>query len=381
MAEVDHRHRFPCTQCGSQLNYEPGTTEMGCGHCGNRHRIRLSSEPILEYDYFATLNDLPEAAPNAVHMTNRCESCGAETEFDRNVHADECPFCGTEFVLDSVEERFIQPKALLPFRVTGNEAKQQYSQWLKRLWFAPNKLKKYARQDQGLNGVYVPYWNYDCTAHTNYNGERGDIYYVRQRVRVNVNGRWVMREQMVPKIRWTPTRGRVTNRFDNTLVYASDALPREIARELEPWDLNVLRPYQEEFLSGFQSEVYQTDLDDGFELAQHKMQPQILHSIRADIGGDEQRIREIDTRYQQVRFQHILLPFWVAGFRFSRKTYQFIINGRTGEVQGDRPWSKWKIAFAALGILAVVLVFMTLASNQSVNFDSGGFRLPQQFDW
>ncbi len=363
MANNSKRHHFPCTRCGSQLAFEPGTNHLLCDHCHHTQEIRVSREPILEYDYYAQLNELPEAAPDAVRFTIDCEACGAETDFDRNIHADECPFCGTEFVLDSHQHRLIPAKSMLPFRITADQARKQYKAWLKRLWFTPNALKKYARQDQELNGVYVPYWTYDCDTTSDYRGERGDVYYVRHNVRVNINGRWVTRQQMVPKIRWSPARGQVHNHFNDTLVYASDTLPREITRKLKPWDLPHLTPYQEEFIAGFRSEVYQTDLNDGFEIARKRIHPALLSSIRHDIGGDQQRIHQLDTQYRHVRFKHLLLPFWIAGFRFRKKTFQFIINGRTGEVQGDRPYSRWKLFFASLGLVGLVILFMVVASQ------------------
>ncbi len=324
----------------------------------------------MEYDYYQVLAFLPAAKPNAVHMAVECETCGASTDFDRNIHADECPFCGTRLVMDSSQTRVIEAQSLLPFAVAADEAKTYYRQWIKKLWFAPNKIKKYAKQDRQLNGVYVPYWTYDCTTQTDYNGERGDVYHVREQVRVRINGRWITREQMVPKIRWSSANGRVNNHFDDTLIYGSDTLSPVVAEELEPWDLDALRPYQNEFLSGFRSELYHIDLDTGFERAQKRIHPAITRSVRRDIGGDQQRIHQLRTQYSKVKFKHLLLPYWIAGFRFRKKTYQFIVNGRTGEVQGDRPWSRIKIACAVLGILALVLAFLTVAGQSSGNMGS-----------
>ena len=85
--------------------------------------------------------------------------------------------------------------------------------------------------------------------------------------------------------------------------------------------------------------------------------------IRADIGGDQQRINETDTQYSDITFKHILLPFWIAGFRFHNKIYQFIVNGRTGEVQGDRPYSWIKIAFAVLLVGAAVATAIYFGSQ------------------
>jgi hypothetical protein len=54
----------------------------------------------------------------------------------------------------------------------------------------------------------------------------------------------------------------------------------------------------------------------------------------------------------------------MSAFRFRDRTYRFVVNGRTGEVQGERPYSSWKIAFAIL--LGVLLAGGGLAIWQAV---------------
>jgi DNA-directed RNA polymerase subunit RPC12/RpoP len=366
------QHAFPCQQCGAQLQYREGSQQLACGHCGHQHDIVLSREPIVEYDFHSTLKHLPGGAPDAISLSVKCHACSAEFEFDADLHADECPFCGSKIVVNAQQHRIIQPKALLPFRINAREASEAYRKWLRRLWFAPNKLKKFARKERKLNGMYVPYWTYDSDTRTRYSGQRGDIYQVAQRVRVKVNGRMTTRTRMVNKIRWTPVSGSVQRHFNDVLVYAADSLPRSIARELAPWDLTELTPYQEEFLSGFQSEVYKIELDQGFDFAKQQMHPTIRQDIRQDIGGDRQRILAADTEYSRISFKHILLPFWIAGFRFRNKTYQFIVNARTGEVQGDRPWSLIKITAAVIlaAAVAAVLGYFYLQGEMAGEFDS-----------
>ena len=74
--------------------------------------------------------------------------------------------------------------------------------------------------------------------------------------------------------------------------------------------------------------------------------------VRFDIGGDQQRVHEIDTDVRDVTFKHILLPVWLAAYKYRGQTYRFVVNGRSGKVQGERPWSVWKIAFAVvLGLI------------------------------
>ncbi|MBV9774716.1 MAG: hypothetical protein JO040_12240, partial [Gemmatimonadetes bacterium] len=79
-----------------------------------------------------------------------------------------------------------------------------------------------------------------------------------------------------------------------------------------------------------------------------------------DIGGDEQRIHSTDTRYDDVTFKHILLPVWISAYRYREKVYRRLVNARTGEVQGERPWSWIKIALLVLFVAALVIVGVVL---------------------
>jgi hypothetical protein len=93
------------------------------------------------------------------------------------------------------------------------------------------------------------------------------------------------------------------------------------------------------------------------------MQNAIDAAIRRDIGGDQQRISAQTTVVDEIRFKHLLLPVWVGSYRYAGKTYQVVVNGQSGEVEGDRPFSIIKIAFAVLLALIVVAIFASLNSG------------------
>ena len=356
--------RFPCAQCGASLEYAPGIDTLRCTHCGHENPIAAAAEPILEQDFRRTLRELASAAPASDHVVIHCDSCGASFSFDAGAHAGLCPFCGAPAVAKTEQHRQLRVQALLPFRITRDQARAAFRTWLGQRWFAPSGLKDYARNDAALAGLYVPYWTYDAETTTTYQGERGDDYQVQESYRAIENGQEVERTRLVTKTRWTLAAGAVARFFDDVLVLASRSLPRDVTERLEPWDLARLTPYQEAYLSGFRSEMYQVTLEQGFERAQEIMAPIIRRDIERDIGGDHQRIHAANTRYGDISFKHILLPIWMSAFRFRDKIYRFVVNGRTGEVQGERPYSPWKIAFAIL--LAALLA-------------GGGFALWQRY--
>jgi hypothetical protein len=91
----------------------------------------------------------------------------------------------------------------------------------------------------------------------------------------------------------------------------------------------------------------------------------ITRDVKFDIGGDRQRIHDIQTRVSDVTFKHVLLPVWLAAYKYRGETYRFVVNGRTGRVQGERPWSAWKIGFAVvIGLLIAGAVGYAVAMNE-----------------
>ncbi|MBX2878570.1 MAG: hypothetical protein KTR32_01500 [Granulosicoccus sp.] len=366
--------RFPCAQCGAALNYLVGTDSLQCEYCGHRNTIKAGNEILAELDLHAALRRLEQsAAVEATEQEISCPNCAAHFALDAHIHAGDCPFCGTSVVTETSRAKLIKPKGLLPFSVTAEQAREAYKKWLGRRWFAPSALKKYARSDTALNGVYIPYWTYDSDTTTAYRGQRGEVYYVTQRYTTMHNGRPVTRTRRVPKIRWYPASGRTGRHFDDVLVGATRTLPRKITDWLAPWDLHNLEPYTEDYLAGFSSEVYQVNLDEGFEIAQATMDRVIKDDVRRAIGGDQQRIHKLTTRHSDTTFKHVLLPLWTAGFQFRGKTYRFVVNGRSGKVRGERPYSIVKIAIAGIAGTALAASALFVMSS-SGGFDNSGFN-------
>jgi hypothetical protein len=93
------------------------------------------------------------------------------------------------------------------------------------------------------------------------------------------------------------------------------------------------------------------------------MQDKIYAAVRANIGGDEQQVTSVNSTYNDITFKHILLPVWLSSYRYKDKVYRFLVNARTGEVQGERPYSAAKIAALVITIVAVVGVIIYFAQK------------------
>ena len=62
-------------------------------------------------------------------------------------------------------------------------------------------------------------------------------------------------------------------------------------------------------------------------------------------------------------FRHLLLPVWIGAYRFQGKVFQVVVNARSGEVQGERPYSAAKITLLILVVVIVIMILWVLGQR------------------
>ena len=169
-------HRYPCPSCRANLLFEPKDGKLTCPYCGRVEVLTQEGGEVVENSFEEYLQapstELKKLAENS--LTVGCTGCGAAVSFTPPVVATKCPFCGVAIVTQPTSsDPVVAPQGVLPFKVTRQAAINSVRDWLSSRWFAPNALKRFARQE-GISGVYLPYWTYDSFTTTPYTGERGD---------------------------------------------------------------------------------------------------------------------------------------------------------------------------------------------------------------
>jgi LSD1 subclass zinc finger protein len=356
---------FPCKSCGAKLSFAPGTKTLKCEFCGAANDIPKSADEIEELDFEVYLKAIAGKQEHFDQVQVKCTNCGAEQTLPPNVFAGTCSFCATPIVAEGYANRLIKPKSLIPFRIAKANAQEEFRKWIRGLWLAPSELKKYAQGDGGINGVYVPYWTYDCETSSEYAGLRGIN---RQEVYTTRNSAGEQVTQTHTRVDWTPVSGSVENTFDDVTVPASPTLATLssswFGNRFTAWNTKALVPYSEEFITGFQAEAYQIGLPDAFKTAKQIIDDRIIVAIKRDIGGDQQRVDSVTTQYSNITFKHVLVPVWISAYRYRDKVYRFMVNGQNGEVQGESPKSGWKIFFLVLAILALLFLVLMLGGRR-----------------
>jgi hypothetical protein len=277
----------------------------------------------------------------------RCTACGANVQFVGALTAQRCPYCGQPIAREGVHDATgrLPVDGVVPFQIDVARAGGELKRWIASRWFLPGPLKRDGIA-AAFQGVYLPHFTFDALTANRYVGMRGEHYWVTVG-----SGKSKTR---VRRTRWWPAAGSFRRFFDDVLECAGAGLPDALLRELEPWPLAKVQPWRAEYLAGFLARTCERPLPDCFKAAKQQIEKELDADVRRRIGGDEQRVISISTDWSALTYKHLLLPVFLASYRFGAKEYRLVVNAATGEVQGDRPWSVGKIVALVLAIALVV---------------------------
>jgi hypothetical protein len=335
-----------------------------CPHCGREEPVVDDGERPGERGLEATLAD-PEAALAAPGEAGpeqelTCPNCAGNIGFSGTLTATRCPYCASPVQRSDIHEApaRLPVDGVVPFGLDQPEAKAHVDAWIKGRWFAPNAFKKYATTGS-FSAVYLPFFTFDAGTVTEYTGQRGDT-----RTRTVGHGENRRTEFYTE---WRHAAGTVEVGFDDVAIGADSSLDADRLRDLEPWPTQDARAFRREYLAGAVSRTYERSLAECHASAQERMTEEIRDAVKADIGGDQQRIHSMSTAWFDQTYRHLLLPLFLLVVTFQQKPFQVFVNGVTGEVHGQRPYSWVKITAAS--VLAAVLVgigiWLYLANRES----------------
>jgi predicted RNA-binding Zn-ribbon protein involved in translation (DUF1610 family) len=371
----EHAKTYPCPRCGAELVYSATKHRMACHFCGyeapvteagsvtqvhTRTAVDEATVKIIEEHDLA--EGLERAASEAGWGTEtrsfKCSSCNAVITVEPNVTATACPFCGSHQVLaQKNSRRIIQPESLIPFRVDQHTAVGKFRTWLGKGWFRPNAVRRIARYAEAhLQGVYLPFWTFDAQTRSTWQAEAGHYYQHTEGYSVIVDGKQQARTRQVQRIRWHPASGAHEEFFDDVLVFATRSIDEHILQKVYPFDTAELIPYRPQYLAGWRAEAYQIGLQEAWQSGQEIITDRVRTACASQVPGDTYRNLRVQMRLQDPTFKYVLLPVWIASYRYQKKVYHFLVNGQTGKVKGEAPISWSRVALAVLIVLVLLAV-------------------------
>jgi predicted RNA-binding Zn-ribbon protein involved in translation (DUF1610 family) len=346
---------YRCAHCGAPVAWDPEKHALACEHCGNAEVVSVPAAEIPEYAIAEAMRRTDNRGFDVQVRRIRCENCGATVDFDPNSVTGRCAFCGAQSIAEVSEQcRVWRPEAVLPFAVSRDQAVGSYRSWLSGLWFRPSDLQHQAKVSE-LAGIYLPYWLFDAHVDSWWTADAGYYYYTTQSYRDSSGRR---RTRRVRQVRWQPASGRHADAYQNVPIYASQGLPIEMCRAIEPYSFDQLIGYDKRFLAGFCAEEYVVDAVEGWRRGQDRMRGWEHEACKRLVPGDTHRRLRVSTKFTEAKFRHVLLPVWIAAYRYKGETYRFLVNGQTGQVHGKAPWSWAKLG--GLALLALVIVVLLI---------------------
>ena len=230
-----------------------------------------------------------------------CKACGAESVYDALEISAECPFCGSNQVMEASDQNTLAPGGVVPFQVSDKQASDLFKNWIRRKWFCP-KLAKESAKAKHFKGIYLPFWTFDAMTTSSYRGEFG-----RDRVKKKSNG-----ETRV-ETTWHPVKGSYEEFFDDELICATTNHNQSMLMGLEPYHTAENKTYRPEYVAGFGAERYA-------------------------VG-------------------------WISSYKYKEKVYQFMVNGQTGKVSGKTPISIPKIVITGIAVVLIIILLGMLFSS------------------
>ena len=351
----------PCLACGGQLEFDIARQQLTCTHCGAGQAIEHApGAAVVEQSFskaLAASHGRGDRLQGQIEGEKEiiCQNCGGHTTFTGTWTATRCPYCATDLQRTDIHEApdRLAVDGVLPFQVSDKQAHELLNQWINKRWFAPDEFKKYSNAGS-FESVYSAYFTFDADATTDYQGERGE-----NRTRTYRDGN---ETKTVVETDWYRASGRVFNSFDDITILGNTGFEKRFVDKLEPWPTHAVQPFNPDYMAGHLSRTYDRDVESCFGEARQRMESTIDGSIRQDIGGDQQRIHHKNTNISNLTYKHVLLPIWLLTVIYAGQPWQVFINGATGEIHGERPWSKVKIIATVIAVLIVIIAILVIRS-------------------
>ncbi len=343
-----------CPDCGSQLLYGGGKKELLCGKCGYKRALQRGSDQVVERALLQGTNFDPFSKgkwPNInAHVCGECKAVYAMYD---GTTLDICPMCAQSNVApsSSFPESAILPKEILPFTIPRHRAQKILRKFFmrRRPWLLPPALFHTLREER-LRQVYVPVYLFEVYVRASWKAKAG--------FRIPVAGKGQIEEKEV----WEPVTGYWEHFFEDQLVMVSHKIQGGLFGEINDFPIRDFVNYDPRYLESFPAEISTKDPKDSAKEVEKVIDAHLKEVAKKNIKGEKIEELAILAERQAITFRVALLPMWVASFSYYGRSFQYLINGHTGKLAGQKPLSPWRIGALLLTLIfaLILLIWATL---------------------
>lgn len=311
---------FKCRNCGGNTVYAPDKKRMYCPHCES-----MDSEEKIEDN-----------------SLTQCVNCGAPLQLSEYTSACRCEHCGTYLIFDERVSQPYEPRMILPFYVSREQAVEHLDREFSNRLFAPSDFMS-AKSLEKMEGIYVPFWLYDYDVNYDFAGEG-------TRIRT-----WTSGDMEYTETSYYEVVRKMDADFERVPADASYVMADGIMDLMEPYDYQALIGFMPKYMSGFLSERYNQPADELAGRAEEKVKEASENLLQGSLTGYatiRSYRKNLDLHKKDACYA--LMPVWQYVYRYKDKTYLYHVNGQTGKVVGATPVSRAKVLAYGASVLVMV---------------------------
>lgn len=340
---------YECPACGGALQFDAQLQKVKCPYCDSEFEVDSMRDKDSDLD-----TEMPQAEPECQWhegenvYTYACQSCGGEILCDANTAATSCPYCNNPVVMKERLAGSLRPDLVIPFQLDREAAKAALHKHISGKILLP-KCFKSENHIEKIQGVYVPFWLYDVSTNA-------DISFHATKVR-----HWSDSNYNYTQTRHYRVRRAGGMTFEGVPVDGSTKMADALMESIEPYDISKAVNFQTAYLAGYLADKYDVSAETAKPRSEERIRASVEETLRSTAGGYSTVTAEnaqIDVQTERVRYG--LMPVWVLNTRYQGKDYVFAMNGQTGKMVGDLPMSQlaYWLWFGGVSVIGTVLAYL-----------------------
>jgi predicted RNA-binding Zn-ribbon protein involved in translation (DUF1610 family) len=347
---TDQAVSYDCPNCGANVAYNVSAGGITCEYCGYIAPVASTRVGKSADSFEFTLETLSQARRGwgAQRQVLHCNSCGGELSIPTGALTTTCAFCASNQVnLITTSEETLRPRFLIPFKITPEGTPPLARTWLGKGWYHPNALAENVAV-RNFVGIYLPFWTFKAKVDAQWQAQVG--YQKTERVFNHRKKEW----EVHIRTNWVWEDGRVILNVNDLLIpgTAPKHLSYAILKQLYPFLIVDLVAYSPDYLAGWRAQAYETTLTNAWEMGKQTIREDAKQACYQQIPSSQVRNFSMSADFSDQSWRYILLPIYLAAYRYEGKVYQVMINGQTGTVAGSKPVAWWKVWLAIAALLA-----------------------------
>lgn len=342
---------YKCPCCGGAIAFDSASQKMKCPFCDTEFEM----ETLASYD-----NELKNEQADDMNWETAAGTEWQNGEAD-GLRTYVCKSCGGEIVGDENTAATSCPFCDNPVVMTG-----QFSGALKPDFVIPFKLDKKAAKE-ALNRHYSGKWFLPKVfKDQNHIDEVKGVYVPF----------WLFDAQADANIRykatrvktWSDSRYNYTETsffavhrggsigFEHVPVDGSSKIADDLMESVEPFNFSDAIDFQTAYLAGYLADKYDVDAEQSIDRANERIRHSTEEAFASTVKGFTTVTPESTSiRLQNGSAKYALFPVWLLNTTWNGQKYTFAMNGQTGKLVGDLPldksaYRKW--LFGLTGIIS-----------------------------